>query len=397
MTTNYTEVKTAMLLHLPFFASLLLDVMDVRVGKFPEKFGPMANTAATDGRTIWFDEDWLGELTVQEGVFVCCHEIGHAMWDHLSRAKRYRDLGFDGKAFSPLLWNCAADYVINDMLVKCGLSMPVDKKTGKIIGLHEPAKYTFEMGVEEVYRLLLQGAKMQSQDGAGEDGSGQPGFDKHIHEHDKISPAEMKRAVQSAVDTAKACGALPGALKRFAEELIESKIPWQEKLRHIVTSRSSRDTSTWARPHKRRLAHQKMYLARPSSYGCGTIVWVFDTSGSIGAREMTVFASEGAEIMRSCRPERVILIGCDSAVASVTEFAGDEELTAEKLQVGGGGGTDFRPPFEWLEEHGIVPDALIYFTDMYGPFPEPQSFPVIWAATTDVAAPHGDLVRVEIT
>ena len=31
----FTGVKTAMLLHVPFFASLLLDVMTVKIGKFP--------------------------------------------------------------------------------------------------------------------------------------------------------------------------------------------------------------------------------------------------------------------------------------------------------------------------------------------------------------------------
>lgn len=56
----YTEVKTAMLLHVPFFASILLDMMTVKIGKFPDVFPPgMKNTAATNGKTIWFDTDFF--------------------------------------------------------------------------------------------------------------------------------------------------------------------------------------------------------------------------------------------------------------------------------------------------------------------------------------------------
>ena len=65
--------------------------------------------------------------------------------------------------------------------------------------------------------------------------------------------------------------------------------------------------------------------------------------------------------------------------------------------IGGGGGTDFRPPFEKLEELGIVPDLAVYFTDMHGRFPDHEpAYPVVWAATTDKQPPFGAYVHVEI-
>ena len=57
--TKYVEAKTGMLLYCPFFAALLLDMMTVKVGKFPEVFGGKEPTAATDGKTVWFDEDFI--------------------------------------------------------------------------------------------------------------------------------------------------------------------------------------------------------------------------------------------------------------------------------------------------------------------------------------------------
>ena len=46
----------------------------------------------------------------------------------------------------------------------------------------------------------------------------------------------------------------------------------------------------------------------------------------------------------------------------------------------GGGGTDFRPAFHWVEEHGIAPAALIYLTDLECThFPDEPGYPVLWA------------------
>ena len=96
-----TETKTAMLLHCPFFASLLLDMMTIKLGKFPQIFPPGNETMATNGKNVWVDEDFIQSLKLPEAVFVMCHEVGHAMWSHMSRGKKYSDTGFDGKKFSP--------------------------------------------------------------------------------------------------------------------------------------------------------------------------------------------------------------------------------------------------------------------------------------------------------
>jgi predicted metal-dependent peptidase len=63
----------------------------------------------------------------------------------------------------------------------------------------------------------------------------------------------------------------------------------------------------------------------------------------------------------------------------------------------GGGGTSFVPVFKKVEELGITPALLIYFTDGYGTFPdEPPPYPVIWVMTEDVTPPFGEVVKVEM-
>ena len=83
-------------------------------------------------------------------------------------------------------------------------------------------KYTSEMRVEEVYRDLLKNAKKVKGGVPGKGKGTGPGLISSTL--GKISSAEMKRAIQTALDTAKACGKLPGALKRYAEEFLEPKV-----------------------------------------------------------------------------------------------------------------------------------------------------------------------------
>ncbi len=398
---RWTEIKVAMLVHVPFFSSLLFDMMDVQIGKFPHIFGGLTPTAATDGKRIYIDEDFLSKLKLPESVFLVCHEIGHAMWMHMARAKRYQDLGFEGEPFDPRRWNFAGDYVINDMLVKSDIGkMPEGGLLDK--------KYTNDMQVEDVYRDLKDKVPPQRKititlgngDGgqAEQDGNGGDTMDVHIHADCEINDAEMKRAVQTAMDAAKSQGKLPGALARFAEEFLKPVVSWQERLRYHVSRAVARDATTWTRPHRRRIITQGVYLPTYTGFGAGDVVVVVDTSGSIGQRQLNRFFSELDDILMNCRPTGVTLIGCDAEVNSVHHLNAGDDLRSQKLELGGGGGTSFIPPFEWVEKEGARPSALIYFTDMYGGFPEQEpAYPTIWCRTSKVDAPWGEVIDVDLS
>ena len=62
----------------------------------------------------------------------------------------------------------------------------------------------------------------------------------------------------------------------------------------------------------------------------------------------------------------------------------------------GGGGTEFGPCFEWLDERGIWPQCLVFLTDLYGSFPpSAPSYPVLWASTGGRKAPFGDVIPMQ--
>lgn len=399
-----TECKTAMLLHCPFFASLLLDMMTIKLGKFPKIFPPGNETMATNGKTIWVDEDFIASLKLPEAVFVMCHEVGHAMWMHMSRAKLYMDTGFDGKPFNPRLWNIAGDYVINDMLK--------ESNVGKMpkVGLHDKSKGTSEEMVDDVYRRLLEqddgkGGGDGAHNNQGPDGSPDGTLDTHImpeSAQDADSEVEWKRAVQTAKDAAKAQGKMPAGLERFVDDLLRPKVPWNEKLRTAFIKKVGREAKDWSRMHRRRYVSQGVIMPAYKGFGAGTVVFVVDTSGSMSDEEIKQGLSECDAILTDCNPEFVILIGCDAAVETVHELGSGDSLAgnAPACTLGGGGGTSFIPPFEWLHERNIRPDVLVYFTDMGGSFPKgDQGFPVIWCDTTGSELPEGvsgELIHVDI-
>lgn len=424
---TFTEVKTAMLLHQAFFMSFMLDVLTVRVGKFPEVFGPHTATAATNGRTIWVDEDYLTKLKLPEAVFLMCHEIAHGIWAHMSRGKEYQDCGFRGKPFNPEQWNYAGDYVINAMLIHA--------RVGKMPqgGLFD-SRFSGDDLVDDVYAALMQdeGQSQGQDEGDGEGGkgnsdgdsqsdggdgdkakdgqpggkgkgktpSGKPGttLDVHILNDDKLSDVELKRAIKSAADTAKAQGQMPGALDRWVKEMLAPKVPWVEKLRSRMGKLAGRDATTWTRPHRRRLDMQGIVMPSYTGFTAGRVVFVVDTSGSMQDKEIAQALTECDNILTDTRPESVHLLGCDADVNSVRELYDGDTLASDPPKLGGGGGTSFKPPFKWVEEQGIVPAVLVYFTDTYGDYPdEDPGYPVIWCASRpNRVAPFGETIYVEI-
>jgi predicted metal-dependent peptidase len=193
---------------------------------------------------------------------------------------------------------------------------------------------------------------------------------------------------------AKQAGNLPADIERAMQELLEPVLPWKNILKRFMTEKCNDDFS-WKRGNRRFIA-QGLYLpSRTSDDAMGAMVVTIDTSGSIGEKELTEFGSEIAEIHKEVKPKELIVIYCDARVNHVDRFGPEDEL---HFKLHGGGGTDFRPPFEWLEENQIQPRAFAYLTDGYGPFPEQEpDFPNIWCINNhDVTPPYGEHIILEV-
>ncbi len=251
------------------------------------------------------------------------------------------------------------------------------------------------MSVEEVYSRL--------DDGKDDPGGGQPGPGDILDypgEDGEATPSELaqaeqetKIAVQQAAQQAKVCGKLPAGIARLVEELLEPKVDWREVLRDFCQSNSKADYS-WTRPNRRFVG---MGLHLPSLHSIndlGTIAIAVDTSGSVGQDDLNQFVSEANAILEEFDVDAWML-PVDSKVNDPRRY-GKEDLPLS-VQVCGGGGTSFVPPFKWMEESGVYPDAMVYLTDgLCHSYPDEPDYPVLWISSRAKMndAPFGRVVMM---
>lgn len=368
-----TKARADLVMGHPFFGTLALRLKMVQ--------DPSIETSVTNGATIRYNPEYVKEMPNGKIKGMLAHSVMHSAFLHHTR-RGARDVS---------KWNKACDYAINPILEQAKFELPEGK-------FNDP-QYA-GMTAEHIYSLLPEEPGDQNP-GQNPDPGGDGGVEDSPNSQNQGSSqsqehaeeAEWKIAVSQAAHVAKQQGKLPGDIERMLEELLEPVFPWKDILWRFATEKSNDDFS-WKRGN-RRFIGQGIYLpSRVSDDSMGIMVVVIDTSGSISQRELTEFGSEIAGIHRDVRPRILYVIYCDADIAHIDEFGSDDEVT---FAAHGGGSTDFRPPFTWIEEQGIEPRALVYLTDGYGPFPEESMFPVMWCINNhDVVPPHGEHLVLEI-
>lgn len=361
-----------------FFASLAL-----RLDPKPDWDVP---TAATDGRDLLYNPAWVLGLPAAKRLGTMGHEVLHCAMGHHTQ----------GHDLDPMRRNIAMDLAINPILLEAGFQLPDD---GCVPGQPGPYK-DLPPGLSwREYYDLLPDKKGGDEDGDDE-GKGSPdpggcGTTKKPGDGSqadcKTSLEKWKNHVTQAQTLAERRGRLPGGLGRAITDALAPKVDWREVLREFVSAHSRNDYS-WRPPNKRYVA-AGLYLPSTRSEELGDVVIAVDTSGSIGPEVLDRFASEVQSILDNfgCR---LTILYHDSEVAHVQVWqSSDGPLTLEPR---GGGGTDHKPVFEWVEESGEVPTCMVCLTDMYSSFPDKgPDYPVLWASTTKgKEAPFGQLVEV---
>ncbi len=378
---------------------------------------------STNGRVLRYRPDAIAAMPFEQLVALVGHEVAHCnLQHHTRRGNRDKDL-----------WNQAADFVINLELKDAGFSLPPqalldDRFAG--------------MAAERVYTLLEQeqppqqgggegegdgggqGPKQQrkSQGGKGEqewaggvedmpgdsdegeDGQGDGNEDgEGDGEQQRQGPTadeiererrEWQMAAVQAAAAAQKMGTLPGFAERYIAELHRPRQnPW-ERLREFVKETQKSDYR-WHPPSRRLISSGYYFPSVFSEDQLGEIVIVIDTSGSIDERTLQTFGKHCLAIQQDYKPQRIHIVWCDAQIHSVDTFEQDEPLL---LKPRGGGGTDFRPPFRWVEkEMDEPPICLVYLTDLFGTLPDaPPEYPVMWACISPETAKWGETIHIQV-
>jgi predicted metal-dependent peptidase len=202
---------------------------------------------------------------------------------------------------------------------------------------------------------------------------------------------EWQIAVEQSETISKIAGRLPAGLERCLDGAAEARVDWRELLRRSWSQSSTADFS-WMRPNRRHI-WQGLYLPGVIREGLAEVVIAVDCSGSVCSRQLTLFEAEIQSILEGQRPECVHVLYFDSCIQMVDRYQSGEPISLTPV---GGGGTDFRPCFEWIEENGVTPRMVVFLTDLYGTFPEKTPhIEVIWASTGSREAPFGHVVPMQ--
>ena len=102
------------------------------------------------------------------------------------------------------------------------------------------------------------------------------------------------------------------------------------------------------RPNRRHL-WTGLYLPGVVREGVGEVAIAVDCSGSVSGRQLRLFEAEVRSILEGQRPERVYVLYFDAVVHKVETYEAGQRIDLNPV---GGGGTEFGPCFEWLDEQG---------------------------------------------
>ena len=350
------------------------------------------STLAVDGkRNIYVNPDFVLRFKDdnKQIQWALCHEIMHPVLNHLTRRGK-RD---------PKRWNYAGDAIINDLLNTTGVGKRIP---GTVHIPGSSAKTT-----EQVYNELGGNDGDDDSDGRGDstDGSGGSG-DAHdnglgddIIESDmseseiRAAEAQAKIDIAEAATSARARGALPGALNEFVRRILDSEIPWYDKLHQFMQGLTNAN-STWARPNRRFIARGDYLPSVGREPAMGEIVIQIDISLSVSPAEQAHFAGHVQRIMAECYPSKVHVLYTDVKVREHHEFDSADDVEFKFLR---GGGTDMTAGYEFCDEHGIHPDVFVTLSDGGTPFGREQSYPSVWCLSDpNIQAPHGVTIPFKV-
>ena len=125
------------------------------------------------------------------------------------------------------------------------------------------------------------------------------------------------------------------------------------------------------------------------------VLVALDTSGSVQEEELREFLAEIDALKGQVRAN-VTLHACDDKLDpnGPWRFAQWETMQLP-AELSGGGGTDFRPVFDWVAREHITPDLLVFFTDAQGRFPDLEpGYPVVWLVKGKAGVPFGTRIQL---
>jgi len=357
----------------PFFGSLALNLEPVEM---PSMKPP---TMGTDGTHLFYHPDFVKNTPIAQLTGVIAHEIGHCILKHLPRCQ--------GRELKR--WNVACDLAVNPLILK-EFQLPPGvlqdpqyyDKSAEWIYSNLPVKKGDKGGGEGTLDSHEEWKNWGKGDGKGKGGDGKDG---PVEGDADGLEQEWNNRVAMAATQARVQGKLPAHLESVIGNLLQPKLDWKSLLQDRISSCAKNDFRLT--PANKKHLYRGFYLPSIGGEEINIAVGV-DDSGSISDGEITEFLSEVKGICDAYEEFTIHLFIADATIHQRFELHSFDTLPKV---VTGRGGTDFRPVITEAEKLDIT--SLVYFSDLYGKFPDKEPrVPVIWVSTSDVKPPWGSLI-----
>ena len=351
ITEKIFKARSRILYKNGFFGNLLLSLK--------LSFSEEIDTAATDGRCIYFNEKFMEDLTIEETEFIILHETMHVALNHMER----------GKDKNQFLYNVAADIVINSCILKMYqdismISIHGQESMNTVPGAYAGDQMGYLYTTEEVYYKLLSNPKIKKLIKLS-------GFiDDHSHwdeaDINKIKENIIKAHLSSTSLSSR--GNLPGEFETYLNKLVSPKIDWRVYLNDFIQDEIYDYSFT---PPDNRFSSYDFFLPgfNERDEKIDNIVFAVDTSGSMDDDDICNCYSEiSGAIAQFNGRIKGYLIEFDSAIQAVYEINDDFDIS--KIKTKGRGGTDFEVVTNYIfnDMKGIEIKKLIILTDGYATY-----------------------------
>ena len=377
------------LMHLRFFDRAL------SVLRLEEK--PGTESFATDGRSCFYDPAWILRRYQKDSAWITrayLHMLLHCVFAHQFRYDR----------LDRAVWDLAADLAVENVILELGLSgaalegdallaRKLEGLKAKAGGLTAERLYRYfdahslpgeeekalrQLFFRDAHSLWTPGERLEM-------------TQKQWEKIGRLAKTELKAFARRKSGT--------GSLEKNLEEATKERYDYGEILRRFAVPGEEMAVSdeefdyvyyTYGLSH-----YGNLPLIEPLEYRESRKVKEFviaiDPSASCSGSAVGKFLRRTYDILKDAESFftkiNVHIIQCDSQVQQDTRIACQEDLEdfLGKGRLAGGGATDFRPVFAYVEqlrEQGEFENlkGLIYFTDGYGVYPErPPEYQVIFA------------------
>lgn len=209
--------------------------------------------------------------------------------------------------------------------------------------------------------------------------------------------AEIIERVLRAAEGARTIGSVPAAHDIHLNKLRKPQLNWRQLLRSLWRSKVgpydmdvTRISTTYLR-----LGLKLPPIDRVP--GAPDVVLVVDCSGSMLGNPLKLVLSEIRGLAGLVSDVDILFV--DAAIVRVVclKEVTDAEVFGLANTLVGGGGTDFCPAFDWVQEKRRTPSLLCYLTDTYGSFPDKAPrYDVLWVVPHEdgMSVPFGKVARI---